>query len=228
MNKFSRSVNLIVCHCLLSALFFVVSVQAEDSQRRVQIESDSFDFDQADGVSVYEGNVLVRMGKTSLSGDRVEVFSKQDVIEKILATSGPSKLETITNKGETLTARAQNIEINLDQDVIYFRGEVRIENKSSKLSGEGFVYNLGNDTFKSLEGTGRVRLELKGAERRPRKKTAGKAAQNPQKTRSGKVPLIRIRNRDGQTFKSEVLRKVVRRTTVQHSMEPVGKVGEQP
>ncbi len=223
MVKFCRLMNLLVFHCLLSVLFFTASAQAEDSQRSVQIESDSFDFDQASGISVYEGNVRVRSGMARLSGNRVEVHANQDVIERIVATSGLSKFEIVVGNGETLTAQAQEIEVNLDKDVIYFRREVRMENKGSTLSGEGFIYNLGNDTFKSIEGSGRVRLELKEAERKPRKKPAAKTGLP--KPQAGKVPLTQIESRDGERLERKVLRKVVPKTT---RVESVGKDGEQP
>ena len=227
MAKLCRLVNLLVFHCLLSALFFAATAQAEDSQGGVQIESDSFDFDQASGISVYEGNVLVRRGTARLSGNRVEVYANQDAIEKIVATSGLSKFEVVVGNGETLTAQAQKIEVNLDQDVIYFLGKVRMENRGSTLSGEGFVYNLGDDTFKSIEGSGRVRLELKEAERKPRKKPAAKARQSLPKPQAGEVPLTRIKSRDGERPERKPLRKIVPKTTVLYRVESV-EDGSQP
>ena len=57
-------------------------------EKPIRISSDSADLDDATGVAVYRGNVVMSQGTTQLKGDTVSVYVKDRKITRIVSKGG--------------------------------------------------------------------------------------------------------------------------------------------
>lgn len=96
-----------------TSIFFIVIVLncapiiawclESDSRQPIYIESDAAMFDEKKGESIYTGDVKVTQGSMRLHSDRLIIYtveSKNDKVDKIIATGNPVRFKQKPSKGK--------------------------------------------------------------------------------------------------------------------------------
>lgn len=132
---------------LAFALMSPVHALSTDSQQPINIEADSVDIDNQQGISVYKGNVVMTQGSIRLSGDVVTVYSPNQVLQKAVAEGNPAKYkQRPDNKEEDMRAQAQRMEYFADTEKLILLEGAHVWQGKDEFSGNKIEY----DTKRSI------------------------------------------------------------------------------
>jgi len=182
MNKQNHAFVNYLGHILLLILLSSFSLQtwalSSDKDQPIDLEADSADIDDKQGVSVYRGNVVLSQGSMVLNAQVLTLYhNKKRQLSKAIATGSPSKFrQRPDGKDSDMHAKANKMiyfvledKIHLLDDAVLwqnkdsFRGnKIIYDTKAGSVKATGGV-NIKGDTKKSNE---RIRVTIQ-----PRKKT---------------------------------------------------------
>ncbi|EEW23799.1 lipopolysaccharide transport periplasmic protein LptA [Rhodobacter ferrooxidans] len=118
-----------------------------DSSLPVEIESDQLDVDQATGVAVFTGNVLVGQGELRLSAAtvRVEYDAEGKAISKLHASGG------VTLANATEAAESSEAVYTIASGSVVMTGNVLLTQGESAITGQRLVIDVNAGTG-TMEG----------------------------------------------------------------------------
>ncbi len=115
---------------------------SQDTTLPVEVASETFTVNNADGTAVFSGNVLVTQGEMKLGAGevRVKYTADQKSIDQLIASGGV----TITNLGDA--AEAKEAVYTIDSGVIVLTGDVLLTQGPSAMAGQKLTINLKDGT----------------------------------------------------------------------------------
>jgi lipopolysaccharide export system protein LptA len=124
-----------------------------DAEQPINIRARSVEANEKTGVSVYNGNVIATQGSLRLEADRVEVTLRDGRTDLIRAWGQPVRLQTRTDNGEEIKARAARAVYRASTRRIELNGNVELKRDNDVLTGAVVRYGLDDQTF-SAQGNG--------------------------------------------------------------------------
>lgn len=114
----------------------------QDTSQPVEVTSETFSVNNADGTAVFTGDVKVSQGKMVLSAAEVQVKYDPEgrAIREMVASGGVS----VTNLGDT--AQSDSAVYTIDSGVIVLSGNVRLAQGPSTMQGQKLTINLKDGT----------------------------------------------------------------------------------
>lgn len=145
----------LICALALAACIAAPPVLAlkGDAEQPINIRARSVEANEKTGVSVYTGNVVATQGSLRLEADRVEVTLRDGRTDLIRAWGRPVRLQTRTDNGEDIRARAARALYRTSTRRIELNGNVELKRDSDVVTGAVMRYNLDDQSF-SAEGDG--------------------------------------------------------------------------
>ena len=140
-------------------LVWVSPAAAQSGEGAFELEADSIRYDRNAGLSLYRGGVVISRGGMRLTGDEVEVLSRDGEFLRIVARATPSTFRNRSADGR-IEAEADTIEYHVKRRVIVFSGGARIDDGERVLRGERIVYDLEKKIVDATKSKGRVRLTI--------------------------------------------------------------------
>jgi len=128
-----------------------------DANQPIHINARSVAVNEKTGVAIYRGAVTLRQGTLRLTGDYLEVVSRNDEIQTLRARGNPVKVRTQTDKNETIDAEAKRVDYFAPRRQLDLYENVVVKRNDDVLRGAVVHYNLDTRAM-SAEGdaTGRV------------------------------------------------------------------------
>ncbi|MDX1453452.1 MAG: lipopolysaccharide transport periplasmic protein LptA [Oleiphilaceae bacterium] len=129
----------------LVGLVLTTNVAAIDpnSDQAINIESDQALLDDAEGISSYNGNVIVSQGLSKLEADRLLVSAKDRRITRIEAWGSPAHF---VQQDDATTAAthgyAQSIVFEAKESLLVFTGQARLLQSENSFAGERIEYDI--------------------------------------------------------------------------------------
>jgi lipopolysaccharide export system protein LptA len=138
---------------LITALFLTGNVNALESDRDqpATIDADSVEIDFSSGKRIYDGNVKLRQGTIKLDADRLEVYFKNDQLEKAIAQGNPAKFRQRPD-GKTTDTVGQAVYIHIDEvnNIITLTNKAQVNQGTFAVNGKTIVYNMATDKMKVI------------------------------------------------------------------------------
>jgi len=150
--------------CLALVLTAGASVAA--SQERITLDADSAELDQATGVSVYVGNVVLTRGDREVTGDRMTVHTTAgQQLAFVVVTGAPATFSRPASTGvEAVRGEAPRIEYHASgPERLLLEGGGTVLRGRDEFSGEIISYDVERDLVEARgdADTGRrVRITL--------------------------------------------------------------------
>lgn len=122
---------------ILSVLIVTTSIttnvyaRSDDSEKPINIIADTAELNDKTGISIYRGNVEMIQGTTTLTGDVVTVYTKDNEVTKIISVGNLATYQETTDDG----------------DIVYAESEEMIHNKTAQkveLFRRGKITQVGN------------------------------------------------------------------------------------
>lgn len=178
--SFSHLKNWKIGLIVLSMALLPMQVWALSSDRDqpVNLEADSADIDDKQGVSVYRGNVILTQGSMQLKADELTLYhnNKRD-LTKAIATGKPAKFKQRPDgKDADMNATANKMIFYVLEDKIHLIDEAVLWQNKDSFRGNKIVYDTKAGTVKATGGV-KVKGDKKGKKERirvtiqPRKKS---------------------------------------------------------
>lgn len=113
----------------------------QDSSLPVQVNSDSLSVDQASGVAVFEGNVVIVQGEMTVKAAKARVQNAPEGgIDKIFLTGG------VTFASPTEAAEAEEAVYTVPMGEVVMTGKVLLTQGQTTIAGDKLVYDLNKGT----------------------------------------------------------------------------------
>ena len=124
MNK-SLSPWILLLASVIPAEGFALS---SDRNQPMLIEADRAELNDADGISIYRGNVKVTQGTLILTGDTMTVFNKGDDVDKVVMDGTPATYkQRPDNKDQDVRAKALRMEYYTNPEYIILLKQAEVE-----------------------------------------------------------------------------------------------------
>ena len=142
MNNWHKP-GLILALCLLPSLGWSLST---DRNQPMLIEADRAELNDADGISVYRGNVKVIQGTLILTGETMTVHTKGDDVDKVIMDGKPATYkQRPDNKDKDVRAKALRMEYYTNPEYIILLKQAEVEQEGDTLRSERIEYDVAKD-----------------------------------------------------------------------------------
>lgn len=163
--------RLLACSSLLLAALLPMATLAKTTDRNapMDVEADRTDAmlgDDSD--STLSGNVRITQGTLDVGADRAVIHRKGGDIDQVVLTGSPATLKQLSDAGEPMNARANQIVYTLSSDLVVLSGGVVIEQPRGTLRGETIKYDLKSGRLDGGGDGSRVQMRIM-----PKNKTDG-------------------------------------------------------
>ena len=130
-----------------------------DAEAALYITADDVMMDEAKGVSVYRGHVMLEQEGIRLQAVNMSVYYSDDRVEKIIATGDPVRYHELRSNGRPMTALGERLEYSVMQKQIVMSGNAQVENEGNLLQGHSILYNLTDSTARVLSDSAGARVK---------------------------------------------------------------------
>ena len=148
---------------VLTAAVFACAAQAKvaDRNQPMDIRADNSEAVLSDDSdSTLNGNVVITQGSLEVKADKAVIHRKKGSIESVLLTGAPALLKQISDNGEPMTARAERIAYDLDNDKVVLTGGAVVEQPRGNMNGETITYDLKTGRLNGGGDGKRVQMRL--------------------------------------------------------------------
>lgn len=128
----------------LSALV-CLSAQAlpTDRDQPIHIEADQAVRDQKQGITTYQGKVVMDQGSIHIEADKVVIYSQEKKVSRILATGAPARFQQQpAPEKPVIKANGQRLDYRVADDKLSIEGDASVEQDGSLISGDLINYNI--------------------------------------------------------------------------------------
>ncbi|MEK7207009.1 MAG: lipopolysaccharide transport periplasmic protein LptA [Pseudomonadota bacterium] len=135
-----------------SLLPLPAQARQDDSDDSIHINARSVEANEKTGTAVYRGNVMLEQGNLSIRADRLEVRSRQNQTEYVVATGQPVKLRQLADgQNEEIQAEAKKVEYHVISRKVDMLGNVTLRQGADLFTGHALHYDI---DAKHLSATG--------------------------------------------------------------------------
>ena len=147
---------------------FGVYALPDDAKQPIQVKAYTVVIDERKGLSTYTGDAKVSQGSLMLSADKIELYSNQKEVTKVLAIGSKNKLayykQNQPNRSRFIEAGAIKINYLIKKEIVQLRGKAHLIQGFDKFSGGTLDYDIKNDKVileQSKDGKERVKFKIK-------------------------------------------------------------------
>ena len=144
-----------MCYKILVSiiLLFNLTVFAnEESRSPISVNADYAERDEKTGQTRYEGNVEITHGRMKIYADTVQIQYKNKKANSILCKGFPSSFEYIRLNQDLISAKAKQIEYNIELKVLSLKNEATLQNNGTLIKGDSIKYDLTSETWRAEGG----------------------------------------------------------------------------
>lgn len=156
---------------ILSGILLLLSFTAyavSDSEMPVDVSAYTVVIDERSGLSTYIGDARITQGSLLISAEKIQIFSKNQGIIKVIAIGTKNKLahyqQNQNNRTNFVKATARNITYFIDTQLIRLVGKANLTQGFDSFSGDVLNYDIKKDKLiakQSEDGSERVRFKIK-------------------------------------------------------------------
>ena len=136
-----------------------------DRKQPISIEADEAMIDDAKGIAVYTGNVIVSQGSIRINSAKLTLhYTNKQTLEKAVATGKPVRFkQTPDGKKPDLHAKAHRMEYYAHKDMLHLTKEAMVWQGEDKFTGAHISYDTKRGIIRAEKGkskTGRVSVTI--------------------------------------------------------------------
>lgn len=164
MNHFKQLESKIIFNTLaficMPVLLPSLAISLEsDRDQQIEIESDSAELREVEGLTltVYSGNVRMSQGSILLLADTMTIYIEDGDVSRLVATGDRAYYEQIPAEGqEKITAQGKTIEYILADDVINLIEQASLAQEGATLNANRITYDVRNSLLIGNKSTSTV------------------------------------------------------------------------
>ncbi|RLA23763.1 MAG: lipopolysaccharide transport periplasmic protein LptA [Gammaproteobacteria bacterium] len=159
-----RHLNGLFSGLIIALLSTPLLALEKDREQPIQIEANSATFNEKAGTSTYTGDVKVTQGSFRFWSNRLTVYSKNDKMDKMIATGQPVKFrQTPEGQSEDIQGSALQMEYYGNKSLLIMLKEAKLWQGENITTSERIEYDNLNaivQAGKKTSGSHRVKVIL--------------------------------------------------------------------
>ena len=132
--------------CLIIGNVFALP---EDKGKPIEVKAYTVVIDELNGLSTYTGKAQVKQGSLMLDAEKIELFSNQTEVTKVIAKGTKNKLahykQNQPNQPRFVEATAMNITYLISKEFVHLKGKASFVQGFDSFSGGTLDYDIKND-----------------------------------------------------------------------------------
>lgn len=146
----------------LNVIFDFAVALPEDKTLPFELTSDSAQFDQAKGLGVYKGNVLLKQGTMEIRSTESRVYMVNQELEHIEG-DGPIKMKYLPEITKPwINGQGEKLHYDAKTGIVTLTGNAKIIQGEDEISGDVMTYDVNKDIVRAVgDGKKQVRIEIK-------------------------------------------------------------------
>lgn len=151
----------------LSIGFFNHNILAlpDDSQQRLTLEARSAEFDEANGITTYIGDVVMAQGSMKIEADKLVIYGELDSAKRVLATGNPARFQQQPSvTAQTVKAVANRLDYKVSDETLVLTGNASLEQEGNSLKSGRIEYDVKKSLVKAgsdkKQGTSEDRVRM--------------------------------------------------------------------
>lgn len=134
----------------------------DDAKQPISIESDHAERNEKQGVTIYQGAVLIRQGSIRIEADTVSIYNRGERVVRIVCQGNLARYEQQTqDSNKPMVAYARTIEYSVAKDAITLSSMASLEQDGAIISGERIQYDIKRDVVTAKgSNTGNRRIQV--------------------------------------------------------------------
>ncbi|RQW24588.1 lipopolysaccharide transport periplasmic protein LptA [Rhodobacteraceae bacterium CH30] len=135
---------------LCASLFSMHAAHAEiaDSSKPIELSADRGTLDQNNGVTVWDGSVVVNQGTLQLKADHVVVTRNANGQQTLLATGKPATFrQKVEGKNEYIDGKGNRIDYDSQSGIAVLTGNAFVKRGQDSVAGNVITYNTQTELY---------------------------------------------------------------------------------
>jgi lipopolysaccharide export system protein LptA len=154
---------LLLTTCLISSLFFIsttASALPDDREQPINVSADKARKNGNQGLTVYEGNVVITQGSIRITGDEISIYDEAGTVSKMIAKGNkdaPAEFKQRPQpESSDIIANGETIEYNIDTETLLLSESARLEQDGRITDSNKIIYDMKTTVVNAGDATGRV------------------------------------------------------------------------
>jgi len=137
---------------LFTPLSFALS---SDAKQPIMIEADTATIDDANGIAIYEGNVIVTQGSIRINAAKVTLrYTERQDLEKVVAEGNPAKFkQTPDGKKPDLHANSKRMEYLANENMLHLTKQAKLWQGDNTFTGDQVMYDTKKGIIRANKGS---------------------------------------------------------------------------
>lgn len=135
-----------------------------DKDQPIEVEADSVDVNETEGISIYKGNVEINQGSIRLQAAKVTIHHPKGKSEKLVAVGNPVRFRQLPdNKKEYIKGRGKKVEYKINSETMYLSDNAVLIQGSNSFKSDRIVYDRVKAIVKAgtaAKGKKRVKMTI--------------------------------------------------------------------
>ncbi len=130
--------------CFLFAPAFAIA-KISDATQVLNIEADSVEIREQQGISIYKGNVTISRGSMLIKGQLIHITSQEDN-EFIIKVEGlPARFKQLNDNDQAISAQSQKMNFSSESGILTMDKAAILIQGENKFTSEHIIYNTKKD-----------------------------------------------------------------------------------
>ncbi len=162
-----RYLVLSIVALLSPALLVPAYALQSDREQEVYVEADSADLDEAKGIGIYRGNVLIKQGTMEIRGDEVTIKTKDRKFSSLTSIGAPARFQQQLELNQSpVLGNAKHIHYNVVDGILTMRNQAKLTRDGDVFTGNYLRYDTVNEKVKAKradDGSERIKIIIQPA-----------------------------------------------------------------
>lgn len=161
----ARQTGNLVAAAWLALTAHTAAALPDDRHQAIEIQSREAIREEAKGLTVYSGDVLIKQGSIEITADKVTVESQGNKVVRIVCIGKPARYQQRPEPDSSLViAQGNTIRYDLETDMVLLLINASLVQEEATLSGERIEYDLKQEVIRaqggSESGNERIRMVI--------------------------------------------------------------------
>jgi len=155
-----KLLSLIMLFALCILYNSVVLARSDDSSKPINIQADSAEINDATGVSIYRGNVVITQGTMRLTGNTVTLETANKKVQKITSIGKLSTFKQTTDDGRVVNAEAEKMVYRINANEIVLTENAKLTEAGNSFASDRIVFYTDKEIVTAGSPTGNDRVNI--------------------------------------------------------------------
>ena len=148
------------CSYTLGFMLFALTAQAAEKPQPVKILADGVEVDQKTLSSTYRGNVELTQGAMQLKADKLQVFTKNGILQRLKAEGKPAHFTAPLQDKSLASGEASIVNLDSGKSILLLTGNAKLTQMGNTIHNDRIEYNLKTGNLKAGGKHSKKRVEV--------------------------------------------------------------------